>query len=74
MRKVILLSVFFISSVFLYSQDKYPKKDFIAPVDFKMLLSGNFGELRGNHFHSGIDIKTGGESGKKNICHSRRLY
>ena len=65
MRKVILLSVFFISTVFLYSQDKYPKKDFIAPVDFKMLLSGNFGELRGNHFHSGIDIKTGGESGKK---------
>ncbi|HHG83742.1 MAG TPA: hypothetical protein ENJ82_03250, partial [Bacteroidetes bacterium] len=24
------------------------------------LLSGTFGELRGNHFHSGIDIKTGG--------------
>jgi hypothetical protein len=28
-------------------------------------MSGSFGELRGNHFHSGIDIKTGGEIRKK---------
>lgn len=28
------------------------------------LLSGTFAELRTNHFHSGIDIKTGGETGK----------
>ncbi|MDR3195050.1 MAG: M23 family metallopeptidase, partial [Tannerella sp.] len=27
-------------------------------------LSGNFGELRANHFHSGIDFKTQGEEGK----------
>ncbi|MEM0997517.1 MAG: M23 family metallopeptidase [Bacteroidota bacterium] len=27
------------------------------------LLSGSFAELRSNHFHSGIDIKTGGEVG-----------
>ncbi len=26
-------------------------------------LSGTFGELRSNHFHSGIDLKTGGRSG-----------
>jgi len=30
-----------------------------------LLLSGNFGELRSNHFHSGIDIKTQGTKGKK---------
>jgi len=29
-----------------------------------MLLSGNFGELRNNHFHSGIDIKTHEIEGK----------
>lgn len=29
------------------------------------LLSGTFGELRTNHFHSGIDVKTGGETGRK---------
>ncbi|NDW10700.1 M23 family metallopeptidase [Dysgonomonas sp. 520] len=28
------------------------------PMDFPMILSANFGELRSNHFHSGIDIKT----------------
>lgn len=36
---------------------------FDAPVKIPMLLSGNFGELRGNHFHSGIDIKTNGSVG-----------
>jgi len=36
-----------------------------APLDFRMLLSGTFGELRGNHFHAGIDIKTEGVEGQK---------
>ena len=31
---------------------------FISPVNFPIQLSGNFGELRPNHFHSGIDIST----------------
>ncbi len=30
-----------------------------------MLLSGTFGELRSNHFHTGIDIKTEGVEGQK---------
>ena len=34
------------------------------PFDFPILLSGNFGELRSNHFHSGIDFKTQGVEGK----------
>ncbi|GHT34022.1 peptidase M23 [Bacteroidia bacterium] len=34
------------------------------PFDFPILLSGNFGELRGNHFHSGIDFKTQQVEGK----------
>ena len=34
------------------------------PFDFPILLSGNFGELRANHFHSGIDFKTQGAEGK----------
>ena len=33
------------------------------PLDIKILLSSNFGELRANHFHSGIDIKTFGKTG-----------
>ncbi|MBV6439820.1 MAG: hypothetical protein EPGJADBJ_01474 [Saprospiraceae bacterium] len=41
----------------------YPKDYFMAPVDANPLrLTGTFGELRSDHFHSGIDIdsKTGG--------------
>ena len=37
--------------------------DFRSPFDFKMRLTGTFGELRSNHFHSGIDIKTKGTVG-----------
>ena len=32
-------------------------------MDIRLLLSGTFGEIRANHFHSGIDIKTGGVEG-----------
>ncbi|MDR0686010.1 MAG: M23 family peptidase, partial [Dysgonamonadaceae bacterium] len=38
-------------------------QDIVAPLDVPLLLSGNFGELRSNHFHSGIDFKTKGVSG-----------
>jgi hypothetical protein len=36
----------------------------LNPMEFPILLSGNFGELRPNHFHSGIDFKTQGVEGK----------
>lgn len=35
----------------------------VPPLDIPLLLSGNFGELRSNHFHSGIDFKTQGATG-----------
>lgn len=37
---------------------------FIPPFDSPIVFSGNFGELRANHFHGGLDFKTGGVSGK----------
>lgn len=44
---------------------QFPKMDFFGPpLDIPLYLSGNFGELRSNHFHTGIDIKTGGVVGK----------
>ncbi|MCF8226820.1 MAG: M23 family metallopeptidase [Bacteroidales bacterium] len=39
------------------------KTSFRAPLDIPLVLSGNFGELRSNHFHSGIDIRTNGNTG-----------
>jgi murein DD-endopeptidase MepM/ murein hydrolase activator NlpD len=41
----------------------YKAVDFIKPIDLPFKLSGNFGEIRTNHFHSGLDIKTNGEIG-----------
>ncbi|MDQ3016830.1 MAG: M23 family metallopeptidase [Bacteroidota bacterium] len=36
----------------------YPSSDFVSPVNRAMKLSGTFGELRSNHFHAGLDIKS----------------
>ena len=44
------------------------EKPFISPFDFPLLLSGNFGELRANHFHGGVDFKTQGVVGKPIRC------
>ncbi len=44
---------------------KYPQGYFAPPLDTPLYLAGNFGELRSNHFHAGIDIKTEGVEGKK---------
>lgn len=38
--------------------------DYAPPVDYEISLAGNFGEPRPNHFHGGVDIKTGGVEGK----------
>ena len=36
-----------------------------APLNIPLLLAGNFGELRSDHFHSGLDIKTKHQQGLK---------
>lgn len=43
----------------------YPTSDFISPIDTSLYLSANFGAIRGNHFHSGLDIRTFGHEGLK---------
>ena len=37
---------------------KYPISEFNSPVNREFKLSGTFGELRTNHFHAGLDIKS----------------
>lgn len=46
-----------------FGQDKYPQNYFRNPLDIPIILSGSFGELRSNHFHAGLDIKTQGKEG-----------
>lgn len=41
------------------AQKELPPQDYFqSPVEIPLILSGTFGELRSNHFHSGVDIKT----------------
>jgi len=50
-------------SVFVCSNNlvaQHNKTDFRSPIGIPIILSGNFGELRTNHFHTGLDIKTNG--------------
>lgn len=49
----------------LNAQDKPKYPVYPDPVKIPIYLSATFGELRNNAFHAGVDIKTGGEVGKK---------
>lgn len=43
-------------------QDTIPSY-YQSPLKIPLALSGTFGELRGNHFHAGLDMKTQGKEG-----------
>jgi len=58
MRRIIWGILFFTSAA-LNAQVKY----FSEPLKIPILLTGSFAELRSNHFHSGIDIRTEGRTG-----------
>jgi murein DD-endopeptidase MepM/ murein hydrolase activator NlpD len=59
-----LLRILLVVSVFqLQAQKTIDPNYFSNPLDIPMILSGSFGELRNNHFHSGLDIKTQQRSG-----------
>ena len=61
--KFSLYILFFCTAVF--AQVDYPKDYFRPPLDIPMQLSGNFGELRPNHFHAGFDLRTQQKEGLK---------
>ena len=50
-------------SIFSNAQT-FPKNYFVAPLDTPLVLLGTFGEIRKNHFHSGIDLSTNQQEGK----------
>lgn len=61
MHKYIVVLGFLLTTLSTAAQDFAPS----APLDIPLVLSGTFAELRSNHFHGGIDIKTQGRSGLK---------
>ncbi len=61
MRTIIALIALVVSATI--SGTPYPTDYFRSPVGIPILLSGSFGEMRSNHFHTGMDIRTRGRSG-----------
>jgi murein DD-endopeptidase MepM/ murein hydrolase activator NlpD len=61
-------SLFFLS-FFVYSftivGQKNDQQNYHPPLDIPLVLAANFGELRPNHFHMGVDFKTNGAEGLK---------
>ena len=57
-KMIFILNIWLVTTQIQFSQNNYPKNYFSSPVDIKIAIAGTFGELRKNHFHSGIDIKT----------------
>ena len=53
-----LLCVLLLFTSAILAQADYPKDTFRSPLDIPLILAGTFGELRSDHFHAGIDIKT----------------
>lgn len=53
-----LYLLMFLCSAGLFAQQPYPKDYFRSPLDLPVHPSGTFGELRNNHFHSGLDFRT----------------
>lgn len=68
MRRRVHLIIYILLSVSLYAQEYGQREMMRVPFDFPLYLSGNFGELRSNHFHGGVDFKTQGVEGKPIHC------
>ncbi|MBU1370373.1 MAG: M23 family metallopeptidase [Bacteroidetes bacterium] len=64
MTKAGIVFLLFLISFQLVAQETPGYPQYRSPLDIPLYLSGTFAELRSNHFHSGIDIRTQGVEGK----------
>ena len=53
----------FIIGLYLCFSARIYAQEIVSPLNIPLYLSGSFGELRNDHFHSGIDFKTQGTIG-----------
>lgn len=72
MNHFLKLSFLLLSTITLFSKTATSQENslpaisgdyFRSPLNIPLLLAGNFGEIRSNHFHSGLDIKTNQREG-----------
>ena len=63
-KKILLIAV--VTTVTLnISSQTVKEKLFVSPLKDEPSLSASFAELRNDHFHSGLDYRTGGVTGKE---------
>ncbi len=62
-RPLIFLALF--ATGFTLNAQQADKDLFISPMKETPAMSASFAELRADHFHSGLDYKTGGVTGKE---------
>lgn len=69
MRRYYILLMTAICFMVLHSsaqgQNKFPTDYFRHPMNLPVSMAGTFAEIRPNHFHSGIDLRTDAEEGKE---------
>jgi hypothetical protein len=62
MYRFVIIFLFFFStrpaSGQVFPSENYPRNTFRNPLNIPMSLAANFGELRANHYHMGLDIRT----------------
>ncbi len=63
MNQALVLSLFLLLTSFSSFGQIIPEGGYHAPIGIPLILSSNFGELRPNHFHMGVDFKTNNRIG-----------
>lgn len=64
MTKYFLSLFFTVCGIYSISQTRYPTDYFRQPINSNRLISSNFGEIRPNHFHAGLDYGTNRQIGE----------
>lgn len=54
----LMVAVFLITAIITQAQNNYPQNYFRNPLNIPMQLAANFGAVRTNHFHMGLDLRT----------------
>lgn len=63
MRELQLLLLFFLYTYSVNTQIVFCENGLLPPLAIPLELSANFGDIRPNHFHMGLDFRTSGREG-----------
>ncbi len=65
MLKINILTFLFLFLIQISTAQTIKNNNYHSPLGIPLVLASNFGELRPNHFHMGLDFKTNGKIGYK---------